>query len=238
MTLWLLLIAHFVGDFYLQTTKLAEKKTQKMRYLLLHGLIYAVVLTIGFCAISARAFWLPYTIAVGSHIVVDYLRVLLDRKFSKNGFHFASFVVDQAIHICVLICLSFIYSLDSQVYPWVVTLSSQITLDILLRYVLIGVIILQPASVLVKKLSAYATGSSGGAVPGSAPAVGSIIGMLERMLIVVLVLCGEIGAIGFVLTAKSLARHSQLNQQDFAEKYLVGTLASAAVAIAVAMVLK
>lgn len=61
--------------------------------------------------------------------------------------------------------------------------------------------------------------------------IGSWIGILEREIILVLGLLGQYGAIGFVLTAKSLARHNQLNNQAFAEKYLVGTLLSAFVAL-------
>ena len=42
-----------------------------------------------------------------------------------------------------------------------------------------------------------------------------------------------LGAIGFVLAAKSLARFQQLNDdKDFAERYLVGTLVSTLVAVA------
>ena len=70
------------------------------------------------------------------------------------------------------------------------------------------------------------------------PPVGRVIGKLERVIIAILVICNEIGAIGFVLTAKSLARYKQLNDQDFAEKYLVGTLSSTAIAIIMALLLK
>ena len=61
--------------------------------------------------------------------------------------------------------------------------------------------------------------------------IGSWIGILEREIILILGLMGQYGAIGFVLTAKSLARHKQLNEQAFAEKYLVGTLLSALIAL-------
>lgn len=70
------------------------------------------------------------------------------------------------------------------------------------------------------------------------PPVGRVIGKLERILTVILVLCNEIGAIGFVLTAKSIARYKQLDNQSFAEKYLVGTLSSTAIAIITALLLK
>ena len=46
MSLWLLLSAHFIADFFLQPDSLAEKKTQNPLYLALHALIYAVVLAI------------------------------------------------------------------------------------------------------------------------------------------------------------------------------------------------
>ena len=42
---------------------------------------------------------------------------------------------------------------------------------------------------------------------------------------------GQFGAIGFVLTAKSLARYRQLETKSFDEKYLVGTLLSTFIAI-------
>lgn len=61
--------------------------------------------------------------------------------------------------------------------------------------------------------------------------IGSWIGILEREIILMLGLMGQFGAIGFVLAAKSLARFKQLENKSFAEKYLVGTLLSALIAI-------
>ncbi|HEY8631716.1 MAG TPA: DUF3307 domain-containing protein [Candidatus Limnocylindrales bacterium] len=61
--------------------------------------------------------------------------------------------------------------------------------------------------------------------------VGATIGVLERILIVVFVLTGSEAAVGFVVAAKTLARFRLLDDRDFAEYYLLGTLASVAVAI-------
>ena len=71
---------------------------------------------------------------------------------------------------------------------------------------------------------------------GSSARVGSTIGMLERILIVVFVLTGTDVAIGFVVAAKTLARFKLLDDRAFAEYYLLGTLASVAVAIVTALV--
>jgi hypothetical protein len=61
--------------------------------------------------------------------------------------------------------------------------------------------------------------------------IGATIGVLERLLIVAFVLTGSTAAIGFVVAAKTLARFRQLDDRDFAEYYLLGTLASVGVAL-------
>ena len=65
--------------------------------------------------------------------------------------------------------------------------------------------------------------------------IGATIGVLERLLIVIFVLSGAVAAIGFVVAAKTLARFKQLDDRDFAEYYLLGTLASVAVGLASAL---
>ena len=61
--------------------------------------------------------------------------------------------------------------------------------------------------------------------------MGSTIGVLERLLIVVLVPAGGPAAVGFVVAAKTLARFKELNKKRFAERYLLGTMASVTVAL-------
>ena len=75
------------------------------------------------------------------------------------------------------------------------------------------------------------------AVPSGAPArIGATIGALERLLIVAFMLTGGVAAVGFVIAAKTIARFKQLDDRGFAEYYLLGTLASVAVAVASALV--
>ncbi|HEU0235337.1 MAG TPA: DUF3307 domain-containing protein [Candidatus Limnocylindrales bacterium] len=65
--------------------------------------------------------------------------------------------------------------------------------------------------------------------------VGATIGIIERLLIATFVLTGAEAAIGFVVAAKTLARFRQLDDRDFAEYYLLGTLASVSVALGSAL---
>ena len=66
--------------------------------------------------------------------------------------------------------------------------------------------------------------------------VGSAIGIIERLLISALVLAGGMLAIGLVIAAKTLARFKQLDDRDFAEYYLLGTLASVTFAVVTSLV--
>jgi len=67
---------------------------------------------------------------------------------------------------------------------------------------------------------------------------GRRIGMLERWIVVVLVAMGEWGAVGLVLTAKSVARFKKMDDQAFAETYLVGTMTSVLIAMATGLLLR
>ena len=71
----------------------------------------------------------------------------------------------------------------------------------------------------------------------SSNAAGRYIGILERAIILTLVLKGLLSAVAFVLTAKSIARFNELKEKDFAEYYLIGTLASMLIAIIAGLVL-
>lgn len=61
---------------------------------------------------------------------------------------------------------------------------------------------------------------------------GRAIGALERGLALTLVLLGEYSAVGWIIAAKSLARFKQLEDREFAEYFLIGTLASFLLALA------
>lgn len=60
---------------------------------------------------------------------------------------------------------------------------------------------------------------------------GRVIGVLERWIVIALLARGEIAAIGFVFTAKSIVRYHDFTKPDFAEYYLIGTLYSVVIAL-------
>ena len=94
----------------------------------------------------------------------------------------------------------------------------------------IGVVRLVLAQVPVREQRANDEGIG---VPAGELARGRLIGILERALVLTLVLLGQFGALGLVVAAKALARFRGLDDRDFAEYFLIGTLASLLHAVAV-----
>ncbi|MBE3584464.1 MAG: hypothetical protein IMX01_10185 [Limnochordaceae bacterium] len=74
--------------------------------------------------------------------------------------------------------------------------------------------------------------------PGETEQIGVYVGLLERLLTLVFFVMGQVAAVGFLVAAKSIARYKELEDREFAEYYLVGTLLSFALAIAGFLVLQ
>lgn len=251
MRLYVLLIAHILGDFTLQTNEMAQKKKKEPRFLRLHGAIYAVVMAVFCFSCMGAAPALGMIVLFGAtHFLIDWMRTKYDAKYAKDGMKaLGSFLVDQMLHIGIIL---FAYWLLREQKPegWLVCLAKNselkrflreilwegCTLVQLLRYSLLFLMIMDPASVLVKKLSDAASGRKEEDDQNNNHA-GSLIGKLERLIIAFLVMYDGYGGIGFVLTAKSLARHEKLSDPKFAEDYLVGTLSSTAIAMVLAQFL-
>jgi hypothetical protein len=60
---------------------------------------------------------------------------------------------------------------------------------------------------------------------------GRVIGIIERTIMTAVVAVGAYAALMFLIGAKGLIRSHELEKHEFAEYFLIGTLASAAVAI-------
>lgn len=55
---------------------------------------------------------------------------------------------------------------------------------------------------------------------------GRIIGILERIIIFFFIIIGQFAAVGFVIAAKGVVRYKELEDRNFAEYVLIGTLMS------------
>jgi len=235
--IFLLIIAHLIADFYLQSSKMAENKKTSFKTLLAHSVVYlAVFAIVDFVFLQAiSAVWTTLIIAT-SHFVIDFARTKIESNCKCNKSFFVTFLIDQALHLTVIIvtyCLFNLLSKVNYVYEYCEANSNFIQI---LAYCLLFVALLNPASVFIKKMFAFLFKEDPNNEPGNN--AGNMIGKLERTITAILLLCNQFAAIGLVITAKSIARFKQLEDQNFAEKYLIGTLLSLTVSLVLTIVLK
>lgn len=102
--------------------------------------------------------------------------------------------------------------------------------------VVLGNVVVEEAIKLVRGLP---SSSEQAEFPRGAPAGGKAIGMLERALVYAAVLVGHPEAAALVVAVKSVARYPEFaHDRKFAEYFLVGTLLSLSVALAVAYLIR
>lgn len=200
-----------------------------------------------------------------SHILVDSIKLKIKSNYVKAiRYEYILFLIDQILHIIILFFICSIFPIDFQREKYILlSLGHGIRLQKAIVIVIAGLICWKPTVILislvfkvipktveeadydkeeyvkaaeVKKVLEKPMTHENIDNNKEVLRIGSWIGILEREIILLLGLLGQYGAIGFVLTAKSLARYKQLENKAFAEKYLVGTLLSSFIAIACVLI--
>lgn len=245
MKILLLLITHFLGYFVFQNQRTLQLKTEKSIYLVRHCIIYSVAMIIPMTIygplLNAAVL---LAIVVAAHAVIETAMSILHRhaknkSIVKRSTRLTMFIVSQVLHISILIiCSQYLGDLSTVGMRFVGLLNNHLATEQLYNtmvYILLFVICLTPAAELIKDfltLFQDSTQENECEPGGSQNNSGYIIGIFERIIILMLGFSAQIGAIGFVIAAKSLARFKQLEDRDFAEKYLLGTLLSVVISLA------
>jgi hypothetical protein len=145
-----------------------------------------------------------------------------------------AFFLDQATHVVVILVAWSVLLTASTAMP-----GGWLSEDYLSLYLTIAVLAAALAfnavggSVIVDGVLAQFALDERTEMPGGHAGAGRVIGMLERTIMLALVLYGELGAIAVLIAAKSIARFEEIKQRKSAEYYLIGTLTSLLVALAV-----
>ena len=223
-----LLLAHLLGDFWLQPESWVAKKDERMFaawQLYVHAFVVAAL---SWMAVRDRGFFWFALILFVSHFVIDGLKSWVMKGFEdccKTAFWV--FAIDQVLHLAVCIGISSVCMLHK---------TECVSLGWLLAcgFAFCGT----PANVLIKfVMRALGIQPRGGAENAdSLEHAGACIGTLERWLVLAFALCGHYEAAGLIVAAKSLLRFTD-KQGPRAEYVLVGTLFSLAVATLCAFLL-
>lgn len=235
----LLVLGHLLGDFYFQSDKIAKEKTNKFTYLLFHIMIYGLCVGMPLVYLAQKRILASGAIILIMimHGIVDKVKIYAESKYLMR--RWLIFLIDQALHLVVIIITY--WSLEIETSKSEIEFMG-VGIHEIICIIVMMLICWRPASLFITtvfdSLSASNIENNGliskddNEVDTEKESIraGRWIGILEREIILVLGLMGQYSAIGFVLTAKSLARYKQLENREFAERYLVGTLISAFIA--------
>lgn len=219
-----MLCAHFLSDFVFQTDCIykgkAGKSTSGLLYQLLHSSTHA---TVTYLIIADWSAWFIPIVILISHFIIDSI------KYSKKNTGIVSFLIDQLIHISIIVIMWWlIYGNSSEICGWFSTVDTTKMWVIITAYILM----LKPSSVTLSLFLKQWTPSSDNS--HSLPKAGQWIGYLERILTLTFILTGSLEGVGFLLAAKSVFRFGELNKaKDIrtTEYVLIGTMSSFAIAI-------
>ena len=239
MIVAILISIHLLVDFLFQTSAYSEKKRKKLKPLLLHCFIYFIVFEIVLLLILQfkKAIFLGVIISV-FHFLINFIKNKLEKIFPQRRLQISIFSINQLIHFALLIGMNSIFNLENSVSNLYLKLEGYENFKTIILYISVFSIIFEPASVFIRKLFTSISPKTSPKENLEELKAGNIIGKLERIIIAILLLNNQFGVIGFVLTAKSIARFKQMENRDFAEKYLIGTLTSFLIVLISVLILK
>ncbi|WP_296385090.1 DUF3307 domain-containing protein [Winogradskyella sp.] len=223
-----LLLAHLIGDFFLQPQKWVkdkEKKKLKSIWLYIHVAIHVVLMFLIVWDLSYTTLILSITF---SHLIIDALKLILQRKKTKRLFFF----IDQLLHFITIIVL--VTLLGQNDYEFTLTLSANhLLLTICLLF------LTMPTSIIMKTIFTKWNISKLTKDNESLKDAGKYIGILERLLVFIFIAVGHWEAVGFLITAKSVFRFGDLastKERKLTEYILIGTLISFGIAVVVSLI--
>ncbi len=224
----LLLAGHALGDFAIQTDRMVADKTAAAA-LIRH------VAAVTVCQLVALLPYmrLPALAIVGglglAHLAIDYIK---EKVASDRGLSLTVFVFDQAAHLSTLFAALWLLSIHARPKPMILSPETLSQVGFLVAGYAFN--IYGGAAIVSGVLSGCRVNE---AEQESTTGHGRLIGILERLLALTLVLVAQWGALGLLVAAKSIARFKELDEQEFSEYYLIGTLTSLLVAVSTGVII-
>ena len=109
-----LLLAHFIADFPLQTTKLAAIKEKQFTGVLIHSAIYTFILALFGLPVLGKA-W-PFILIIGiTHILIEQGKVSLKRYLRKDNL--VMFLSVQALHVGAIFLVTWLANIPTPERP-------------------------------------------------------------------------------------------------------------------------
>lgn len=222
----LLVLGHAMADFVVQTDKLVDRKRSR-RGLADHGFQVALVHVLIVAPFATLGTVVAILVLALGHVIIDQAKIVAEPNVRWKA---TVFIVDQAAHVTLLVATWWVVVAFDWWLPRSLPVPSASVTGAAVLATLYAVAWNGGAGIVRELLR-----SRGGAEVDTPNRMGKLIGCLERWIVVTLVLLSQWAAIAFVFAAKSIARIKQIEDREFAEYYLVGTLASFVVGTAIGL---
>jgi len=227
----LLFIGHFLGDYYFQSDKAIENQNSKV--ILQHGFIYALTLLVMIFPIFNWSIFITIVFISFTHWLIDYIKYQYKKTHEVSYGKFVSiYLLDQVLHL-IIILMSGSFLILKQIEISYLTSLQNIFLQLhlnpekILSWILVLLVIYKPSSISIRIILDHFEPKHKKEEDVGITNAGALIGIFERLIILLMLYAGQFTAIGFVLTAKSVARYNKISEDpQFAEYYLLGTLLS------------
>ena len=270
----LLLLAHLIADFWLQSDQMVKNKIKHLKKHLFHhllttGIALAVIWGYQYDFHNIiNYFILPFVFIIITHLLIDLLKIKLVDSIQKsstdNMKRLGYFLLDQVLHVIMILvtCILFFHMKATEMTVILFNLhgtSSLSPFNTVLFIIIVYILATSVSGHIVKYIS--------GSLPSklanfegeltlrnqmnngqektqpktessfteeyhyftySTPlrSRGKLIGYIERLLVIILTAIGAYQSIAFIIAAKSIARFKQLDDRNWAEYFLLGTLSS------------
>jgi len=224
-----LLLAHLLGDFFLQPNSWVtekEKKKLKSWKLYLHITLHIALIFLMFFSFEV---WKMALVIGLFHGLIDSIKLTFQKEQNKRIWFF----VDQFLHLMVILAcwcyynhVGFDFAFLQQQRFWLF---------------LVGALFLtSPAAIFIRIIITKWIPQEKGSlkITESLQDAGKFIGILERLLIYLFICTHHFEAVGFLLAAKSIFRFGDLREAHdlkLTEYVLIGTLLSFGIALIVAL---
>ena len=247
----ILIVAHILGDFYLQWDYSCKNKilsSVRGKDLWLHSLIIGMLSWIAIW--DLRGWWLALCIMI-LHFLIDWLKSYIqitchifkieNSKHKKlvdghnKRYDLWVFLIDQILHISIITVFAHIWLIvNSDWCPLEWVQNFLINHPLRVKTIIAMMIVLKPANILILlilgacKVAITPTKNNNVGNFHS----GELIGWLERGLMLLFVIMAQYEAIGFLIAAKSILRFNEASSGNEKSEYvLTGTLLSLATAL-------
>lgn len=221
-----LLLAHLIGDFFLQPeswVKAKENKTLRSWQLYVHAAVHALLSVL---VVWDWQFW-KWALLIGViHLIIDAAKVTFQTDKTRRAW----FVGDQILH---LVSLYLIGAWSQGLSPGFLALGGETAIV----FFTFALLLTKPTSILVKIVISKWTPHTDDAA--SLASAGTYIGIIERLLTFLFILSNHWEAVGFLIAAKSILRFGDLKEakdRQLTEYVLIGTLLSFGIAIAAGVI--